>query len=940
MRQISKVRVYRAVSILLLSVLLVHAADFGVPYAVDFTDSSGRTLFAGGGIAATSKNSDSVDLWSIGLGGVLVNAGSWTTAHGWSKTSPFSPFATTGQFKPGGGIAAVVRVPNTNTVDTFVLGDKGYLWNAGSFDGTNWHPPYQTQPWTSLPANSFIKGGGLAVNSRLTTLTDAFTIANDGCLWYAGGWDSAHGFKAPFKWPNAAPCVFVPGGGIAVNSRTSGMNDTWVIGRDGYLWNAGSFDGSFHAPYPHPNRLPHPFSEGAPVAAISRDSTRVDVYAFDPDGSLWMVGGYVNGSPVAPYRVPTSTPGSFYAAQGGANGLPLGGIAATSRSAGIADTWAIAPDGSAWNAGYWIQTGIPAPATGGCTHLPIPAHATLKPAQMPPKVAYTRRLGRLTSGPQTNAAAADVSGVDLGAAVEAPGGNLSFLFGDTRLATTEGNGVDALAVTAAQSVDRDHMPSLAYFTTGGRLNPFTIAGRDQIDLAINNTPQDGVPLPGGRQVVFAGTGSELAGRTHSTMAVTAAMQFPPSPLLLLNHVVKSPHFIYVSTLYNPDDGFVYIFGTGPGFRQSDWVHLARASANCVGDRSSWTYFTGNAKSTFEFGEANAQPIFSGPNPGLGELSVRKIGSGYVMLYQSAPTPAVPNVDRGVFARFAATPAGYWSAPVRIWAPGPVGGLFAAVGYGTSMHFGTRVLKGLAYDDGLAEPNATLNPPVDRHEEWGGEYAPELIPRWSDSAHGTTMLTFGLSLWNPYEADVFQSVLIDGTAAAPPVLPTGPLPEQRLTNPQFQGSAPLQGWRLSGGPFTAIDQCKAHFLSTYGPRGAGTMGSLQQTFVPGIHTTKLCASILGGQFNTPQFGSIEPNVSLRLLHNGAIVRETRPVSNKSDPTACTAPSESPVLVGWDLTEFVGESVTLEIHDSRQDSLGFFLISGLQQGAAISAAGRCQ
>lgn len=928
-----------AISFCLVSALVVQAADFGVPYEIDFTDSSGRTLFPGGGIAATSKNSDSVDLWSIGLGGVLVNAAAWTTTNGWSKTSPFLPFVSTRQFKPGGGIAADVRVPNTNMVDTFVLGDKGYLWNAGSFDGTNWHPPYQAPPWASLPVNAFVKGGGLAVNSRLATVTDAFTIGNDSCLWYAGGWDSSHGFKAPFKWSTAARCVFIPGGGIAVNSRTSAMNDTWAIGRDGYLWNAGSFDGSFHPPYPHPIRLPHAFTAGAPVAAVSRDSTRVDVYAFDPDGSLWMVGGFVNGTPVAPYRVPTSIPGSFLAAQGGAQGLPLGGIAATSRNAGVADTWAIAPDGSAWNAGYWVANEISGQATVTCSHLPLPAHAVLTPPRMPPRVAYTRRLGRLTSGPQTNAVAANVSGVDLGAAVELPGGNLAFLFGDTRLATKEGNGVDSLGLTNAQRVGRDQMPTLTYSMIGGQF--FSIFGRDQIDLGVNNTPQDGVSLPGGRVIVFAGTGSELVNYDHSTMAVTATMQTPPSPVLSLNHVVKSEYFFYVSTLYDPSDGFIYIFGTGPDFRQSDWVHLARVPANCVGDRSSWTYFTGNVKSTFEFGEINAQPLFNGPNPGLGELSVRKIGSGYVMLYQSGPTPRAPNADRGVFARFATTVAGFWSAPVKIWAPGPVGGLFAGIGYGSSMHSGEGPPPGwVNYDDGLSEPNATLNPPVDRHEIGGGEYAPQLIPAWSSAAQGVTKLTFDLSLWNPYEADLFESVLTDGSAGGPPpTLPTGSQAEQPLTNPQFEGTDPLRGWSLSGGPFVTVDMCGSRYLSTYGPLGGATLGSMQQTFVPGPHTTKVCASILGGSFNTPQFKSTEPNVSLRLIRDGVVVRESRPKSNNSDPRLCSVPSDLPRLVAWDLTEFVGESVTLEIHDNRQDALGFMLISALQQGTNISADGDC-
>ena len=213
----------------------------------------------------------------------------------------------------------------------------------------------------------------------------------------------------------------------------------------------------------------------------------------------------------------------------------------------------------------------------------------------------------MTKGPQTNAPAADFAAADLGAAVEAADGQLSFLFGDTRPASraTPLPGEDALGRTTQSTVARNVPPTLTYALTyparDGMFAPFSVPG---IDLGINNTPQDGVSLPSGQEVVFLGTGSN--GGPYSTMAVTAETAVPSSPSLSLDHVVNTQYFEYVSSYYEPSDGYVYIFGTGPYFRHNSGVQLARAPAGCVHDRSSWTYYTGNSKATFETGENNAQ----------------------------------------------------------------------------------------------------------------------------------------------------------------------------------------------------------------------------------------------------------------------------------------------------------------------------------------------
>jgi hypothetical protein len=287
------------------------------------------TLAAGGGIAANSRSATAVDTWAIGKDGALWSAGWWDGT--WHE--PYKVSTTpNGTFGSGSGIAANSRT--SSMVDTWVIKD-GNLWSAGYWDGT-WHAPYRAP----LAASDFVNGGGIAVNSRTPGMVDTWVIGKDGALWNAGYWDGAwhNAYRAPLQ-----NVEFVSGGGIAANSRTGTTVDTWVIGKDGALWNAGYWDGTWHAPYKVPTCPAGTFNPGSQLAVNSRTPGMVDIWVVGKDGALWSA-GYWDGSWHAPYRAPKTTAGVF---------VPGGGIAATSRTSTILDTWSIANDEKPANAGYW-----------------------------------------------------------------------------------------------------------------------------------------------------------------------------------------------------------------------------------------------------------------------------------------------------------------------------------------------------------------------------------------------------------------------------------------------------------------------------------------------------------------------------------------------------------------------------------------------------------
>jgi Domain of unknown function (DUF4185) len=334
-----------------------------------------------------------------------------------------------------------------------------------------------------------------------------------------------------------------------------------------------------------------------------------------------------------------------------------------------------------------------------------------------------------------------VVGTDLGASFEHDG-RLWFLFGDTWPDVESGDSV-------AWTTDRSPEPGirLTFVSCGSRFVPPRVATCDGRALS---TRAFEVPLDGfsanGHMYVFRSTehyreaGREVMGRS----VLTRAAHGDPTALTCLydfSVVRRGGKFVNVSCV-GVDGGLAGLPIRGPAllvwgsglYRASD-AHLACAPLASVERKESWRFFCGTdrvRRPMWSGDERDAVALF--PHAQIGELSATwNAPLGLWLLLYNAGTP------RGINARVAHDPWGPWSDPVVVFDPG-----WPDVGYGALMHARNAA-------DGLSDPG--------REHEWGGEYAPYVIDRYTrELPNRTAAVYYVLSTWNPYNTVEMSMVL--------------------------------------------------------------------------------------------------------------------------------------------------------------------------------------
>lgn len=474
---------------------------------------------------------------------------------------------------------------------------------------------------------------------------------------------------------------------------------------------------------------------------------------------------------------------------------------------------------------------------------------------------HTEYLGMLTGTTLNPTISIGMTGTDLGVVFERDG-RLGILFGDAW-----SDNWDSLAWMSTHYPEKG-LPKLTWVTgSDGKAVQLSVPG---VNLGGMNVPVEGVPI-GDKTYVFFSTGwydfPPPARHTHSVLAHTTGQQAGP---FTLDHKVPSDKFINVSVQI--EGTIAWVFGNGV-YRASD-IYLAKVDVAKLPDRAAWRYWP-----TYGVQEQSAQPIVA--SDCAGEMSVRFDPS--LNLWLMAYNCGSP---RGIVLRTAAAPEGPWSEIIHIYRESD--------GYMKYVHANEEVVK---FDDGLSDHG--------REKEWGGEYGPYLIPRWTKRVQpGVYAIIYTFSSWNPYQTHLLRTYLAEPGVGYEPAKKGEGLPPAKVVNGNFS-TGTLEGWTVEPpGSFALFEEDGAWKVTSF--VGTDTSkGKMWQDIKLDAEAKELVFFVHGG------IGEVQ------LMRGDEVVRRSWGRRSNTD-----------TAVRWNLEEYRGETVRLQLVDDSAGLWGFIGAHGFQ------------
>lgn len=204
---------------------------------------------------------------------------------------------------PNASLTATARTPDN--LDVFFVGTDGNVYNAfWTARAPTWGylPTTTGSCWGTACAGSGQPGGGVAAVARMPWLLDVFYIGRDGGLWtsyWSGGAGPSSWTTREITGPNVAP----PGAQVTAVARTTANLDVFFVGYGGTLMQASwqASGGTSFPVYPVAQSA-GVGQQGGLVSAVSRQPSNLDVVFAGKNGelewSLWTPGPGWSTAPV------------------------------------------------------------------------------------------------------------------------------------------------------------------------------------------------------------------------------------------------------------------------------------------------------------------------------------------------------------------------------------------------------------------------------------------------------------------------------------------------------------------------------------------------------------------------------------------------------------------------------------------------------------------
>ncbi len=359
---------------------------------------------------------------------------------------------------------------------------------------------------------------------------------------------------------------------------------------------------------------------------------------------------------------------------------------------------------------------------------------------------FDRSLGPGRRAPNQTETRWGLKGTDLGASFEHKG-RCYFLFGDTNPSGPNNDfrprDGDAIAYTTDTNVEA---------ALGVRLRFVTAPDGSYLAPRAPGLSTKGFEVPTGgfshqgRMYVFYTTDVRFAPGKGALMNRSVLLRSDDDGRTFQNvYTVSRDKIIYVAPyLVNNADwpGLpdrtgrgLLLWSAGAAYRRGD-PYLSYLPLGRVEDRSALRCFAGrNAKTgrpQWSEREADAAALFAHPCVGESCVTWNPFLRQWLMLYNCGDPPG----PRGIVFRVASAPWGPWSQPAVLFHPWTDGG------YARFMH----------------APNRDALHDAGRENDWGGEYAPYVVERFTVGDAARTTIYFTLSTWNPYNVVLMKATL--------------------------------------------------------------------------------------------------------------------------------------------------------------------------------------